>query len=52
MLQEDEILTAQRGIIDRRAGSGSYVTADAAPSYTIVLPIPELDQTEIFEPIC
>ena len=40
------------GIIDRRAGSGSYVTADATPSYTFGLLIPELGQTEIFEPIC
>jgi GntR family transcriptional regulator, arabinose operon transcriptional repressor len=40
------------GIINRRAGSGSYVNADTAPSYTFGLLIPELGQTEIFEPIC
>ena len=40
------------GAIDRRAGSGSYVTADMTPSYTFGLLIPELGQTEIFEPIC
>ena len=40
------------GIIDRRAGSGSYVRAEATPSYTFGLFIPELGQTEIFEPIC
>jgi GntR family transcriptional regulator, arabinose operon transcriptional repressor len=40
------------GIINRRAGSGSYVNADTAPSYTFGLLIPELGQTEVFEPIC
>ena len=41
------------GIIDRRAGSGSYVKADAATrGYTFGLLIPELGRTEIFEPIC
>jgi len=42
------------GIIDRRAGSGSYVrAADAATrGYTFGLLIPELGRTEIFEPIC
>jgi GntR family transcriptional regulator of arabinose operon len=40
------------GLIDRRAGSGSYVTADAEQRYTFGLLIPELGQTEIFEPIC
>jgi len=40
------------GIIDRRAGSGSYVRAEATHSYTFGLLIPELGQTEIFEPIC
>ena len=41
------------GIIDRRAGSGSYVRADAAArGYTFGLLIPELGRTEIFEPIC
>src|SRR5262249_14179347 len=41
------------GMIDRRAGSGSYVRADAvARGYTFGLLIPELGRTEIFEPIC
>ncbi|HXE65097.1 MAG TPA: GntR family transcriptional regulator [Bryobacteraceae bacterium] len=40
------------GIIDRRAGSGSYVRPEIAGSYTFGLLIPELGQTEIFEPIC
>jgi DNA-binding LacI/PurR family transcriptional regulator len=41
------------GLIERRAGSGSYVRADAgAHGYTFGLLIPELGRTEIFEPIC
>jgi len=42
------------GLIERRAGSGSYVRADAAAArgYTFGLLIPELGRTEIFEPIC
>src|SRR5580765_6200387 len=41
------------GIIERRAGSGSYVKVDAAArGYTFGLVIPELGRTEIFEPIC
>jgi len=41
------------GTIERRAGSGSYVRADAAArGYTFGLLIPELGRTEIFEPIC
>ena len=41
------------GIIERRAGSGSYVRADAAArGYLFGLLIPELGRTEIFEPIC
>ncbi|HUP05097.1 MAG TPA: GntR family transcriptional regulator [Bryobacteraceae bacterium] len=40
------------GIIDRRAGSGSYVRAQPERSYTFGLLIPELGETEIFEPIC
>lgn len=41
------------GLIDRRAGSGSYVRADAtARGYVFGLLIPELGRTEIFEPIC
>ena len=41
------------GMIERRAGSGSYVRSDAASrGYTFGLLIPELGRTEIFEPIC
>lgn len=41
------------GLIERRAGSGSYVRADAAArGFTFGLLIPELGRTEIFEPIC
>jgi GntR family transcriptional regulator of arabinose operon len=40
------------GIIDRRVGSGSYVSGVASQGYTFGLLIPELGQTEIFEPIC
>ena len=41
------------GVIERRAGSGSYVPADAAArGYAFGLLIPELGRTEIFEPIC
>ena len=41
------------GVIERRAGSGSYVRMDAAArGYTFGLLIPELGRTEIFEPIC
>ncbi len=40
------------GIINRRAGSGSYVRPESVSSYTFGLLIPELGQTEIFEPIC
>jgi GntR family transcriptional regulator of arabinose operon len=40
------------GLIDRRAGSGSYVSANSSKGYTFGLLIPELGRTEIFEPIC
>jgi DNA-binding LacI/PurR family transcriptional regulator len=41
------------GVIERRAGSGSYVRGDAAArGYLFGLLIPELGRTEIFEPIC
>jgi GntR family transcriptional regulator, arabinose operon transcriptional repressor len=41
------------GVIDRRAGSGSYVSANnTSKGYTFGLLIPELGRTEIFEPIC
>jgi GntR family transcriptional regulator of arabinose operon len=40
------------GLIERRAGSGSYVCASTPQGYTFGLLIPELGRTEIFEPIC
>ena len=40
------------GYIDRRAGPGTYVRANGATPFTFGLLIPELGQTEIFEPIC
>src|SRR5580658_2893675 len=40
------------GYINRRAGSGTYVRESGATTYTFGLLIPELGQTEIFEPIC
>ena len=41
-----------KGLIERRVGSGSYVSASVAQGYTFGLLIPELGLTEIFEPIC
>jgi DNA-binding LacI/PurR family transcriptional regulator len=40
------------GYVDRRAGSGTYVKAATNTQRTFGLLIPELGQTEIFEPIC
>ena len=40
------------GLIERRAGSGSYVSASVAKGHTFGLLVPELGLTEIFEPIC
>jgi GntR family transcriptional regulator, arabinose operon transcriptional repressor len=40
------------GFINRKVGSGSYVSATAAQDYTFGLLIPDLGRTEIFEPIC
>ncbi len=40
------------GLIERRAGSGSYVREETGDCLTFGLLIPELGQTEIFEPIC
>lgn len=40
------------GAIQRRAGSGSYVSPSSNEGYTFGLLIPELGRTEIFEPIC
>ena len=42
------------GLVERRAGSGTYVKASAraAAALSFGLLIPELGETEIFEPIC
>lgn len=41
------------GLLVRRAGSGSYVSRPVQPKgYVFGLLIPDLGQTEIFEPIC
>ena len=41
------------GLVERRAGSGSYVKArDLAGALSFGLLIPDLGETEIFEPIC
>lgn len=41
------------GLVSRRAGSGTHVSAHAAPDgHVFGLLIPDLGRTEIFEPIC
>lgn len=41
------------GLVERRAGSGTYVlSADRSKALLFGLLIPELGETEIFEPIC
>lgn len=43
----------QEGLLTRRAGSGSFVSSSSGkdlPTYGLI--IPDLGQTEIFEPIC
>ena len=43
----------QRGLVSRRAGSGTHVLASAEPrGHVFGLLIPDLGRTEIFEPIC
>jgi DNA-binding LacI/PurR family transcriptional regulator len=43
----------QKGLVETRAGSGTYVRKDKVESrYVFGLLVPELGQTEIFEPIC
>ena len=44
----------ERGLVDRRAGSGTFVkaTQKQGDSSTFGLLIPDLGETEIFEPIC
>ncbi len=41
-----------QGYIDRRAGSGTFVSDSRAKRFTFGLLIPDLGETEIFEPIC
>src|SRR5262245_53203517 len=41
------------GLVERRAGSGTYVKTPYAPrAMSFGLLIPELGETEIFEPVC
>ena len=42
----------QEGLVERRAGSGTYVKGVASGSVSFGLLIPDLGQTDIFEPIC
>ena len=42
----------QLGMVERRAGSGTYVSAASRPCLSFGLLIPNLGETEIFEPIC
>ena len=47
----------REGLVERRAGSGTYIrpprsAAPTAPSLVFGLLIPDLGETEIFEPIC
>ncbi|MES2923051.1 MAG: GntR family transcriptional regulator [Verrucomicrobiota bacterium] len=39
-------------LVERRAGSGTYVRADRSQGLSFGLLIPDLGRTEIFEPIC
>ena len=42
-----------QGMVERRAGSGTYVTAPTAPgALSFGLLIPDLGETDIFEPVC
>lgn len=40
------------GLVERKAGSGTYVHTSAAKGRSFGLLIPDLGETEIFEPIC
>ncbi|MES2571607.1 MAG: GntR family transcriptional regulator [Verrucomicrobiota bacterium] len=42
----------QRDLVERRAGSGTYVRAASPNGLSFGLLIPDLGRTEIFEPIC
>jgi len=41
----------QRDLVERRAGSGTYLRATKAEGFTFGLLIPDLGQTDIFEPM-
>ena len=42
-----------QGLVERRAGSGTYVTGASAPgALSFGLLIPDLGETDIFEPVC
>jgi GntR family transcriptional regulator of arabinose operon len=42
-----------QGLVERRAGSGTYVTGRSAPgALSFGLLIPDLGETDIFEPVC
>ena len=41
-----------QGLVERRAGSGTYVTGRAAGALSFGLLIPDLGETDIFEPVC
>ncbi|AHF93289.1 GntR family transcriptional regulator [Opitutaceae bacterium TAV5] len=41
-----------QGLVERRAGSGTYARAGAASGFTFGLIVPDLFRGEIFEPIC
>src|SRR6266567_6116896 len=43
---------SQRGLVERRAGSGTYVRAMSDTGMSFGLLIPNLGETEIFESIC
>ena len=40
------------GLVERRAGSGTYVRTAASGALSFGLLIPDLGETEVFEPIC
>ncbi|MDB6171035.1 MAG: GntR family transcriptional regulator [Chthoniobacteraceae bacterium] len=43
---------SQQNLVERRAGSGTYVRSDRSQGLSFGLLIPDLGRTEIFEPIC
>ena len=42
----------ERHLVERRAGSGTFVRVERGPGLSFGLLIPDLGRTEIFEPIC